>query len=170
VDEELIMRTGTVRAGGAAVAAGAATWSVTWLVAGPPQEGVNEAVQIWGSFAYQLGLVALLVVLDAAWPLSMLGLVAVGIAVLRARRWPGALRWLPLAAGLLIPVDIVTMVLFGPRVEIAVRAAYMTLAYGALGLRLVRWGGPEQPQRSSEQLGTGPTALTASRTAGRPGR
>lgn len=183
------MQTTTVRWCGAAAAAGGVLWSLTWLVAGVPEEGVNQAVEIWGSFAFQLGVVALLVamrgtdaagtsrwgrwllsgqaalmalaiawtvphlvdpnyqaknentvlvVLDAAWPLSMLGLVFVGVAVARARRWPTPLRWFPLAAGLLIPVDIAAMLLFGPWTEIVVRAAYMSATYGALGVLLVR--------------------------------
>lgn len=183
------MKTSTVRWCGAAAAAGAVAWSVTWLVAGVPVEGTNEAVEIWGSFAFQLGLVALLaamrgtdatgtsrwgrlvlageallvalaiawtlphltdpnymrdnenvllVVLDVAWPLSMLGLIAVGITVVRARRWPSPLRWLPLAAGLLLPVDIVAMILLGPSAEIAARAAYLSATYVALGVLLVR--------------------------------
>lgn len=183
------MRTTTIRTCGALVALGAVTWSVTWLVAGPPEEGRNAAVEIWGSAAFQLGLVALLVAmrgtdaagasrwgrrvvtgeavllglaiawtvphlgnpnyqddhggalltaLDAAWPLSMLGLVVVGVFVLRARRWPGALRWLPLAASLLIPLDILVMLVAGPWGQIVVRAVYMTLTYGAMGLLLLR--------------------------------
>lgn len=187
------MRETSVRACGAAVMVGAITWAVTWLVAGPPEEGVNQSVEIWGSFAYQLGLVALLaamratdatgpsrwgravvtgeavlvalaiawtlphladpnymskhdsvllVVLDAAWPLSMLGLVAVGVAVARAGRWTGALRWLPLAASLLLPVDVVAMVLLGPELEIVVRAAWMAVTYGLLGGLLLRGGVP----------------------------
>ena len=183
------MRTTTVRWCGAAAAAGAVIWSVTWLVAGVPEEGVNDAVEIWGSAAFQLGVVALLVamrgtdatgtsrtgrwvlsgeallmalaiawtvphltdpnyqgnndntllvVLDAAWPLSMLGLVAVGVMVLRARQWPSPLRWLPLAASLLLPVDILSMLLLGPWAEIVVRALYLSATYGALGVLLAR--------------------------------
>ncbi len=48
----------------------------------------------------------ILIVLDAFWPLSMVGFIAVGVMVARARRWPAPLRYLPLAASLLIPVDI----------------------------------------------------------------
>lgn len=183
------MRTTTVRWCGASAAAGALTWSTTWIVTGVPERGVNDAVEIWGSLAFQLGVVALLVamrgtdatgtsrwgrwvlsgeavlmalamawtvphlvdpnyqakndsvvlmVLDAAWPLSMLGLVAVAVAVACSRRWPSPLRWMPLAASLLIPVDIVTMLLFGAWTEIVVRAVYLSATYGALGLLLVR--------------------------------
>lgn len=186
------MRTTTVRWCGAAAAAGATIWSGTWLAAGVPEDGVNEAVEVWGSFAFQLGVVALLVAmrgtdatgssrrgrtvlsaqavlmalaiawtvphladpnymttndsavlvaLDVAWPLSMLGLVAVGAGVVRARRWPSPLRWMPLAASLLIPVDIVSMLLFGAWAEIVIRATYMTATYVALGVLVVRHAG-----------------------------
>lgn len=195
------MRTTTVRWCGAAAAAGAVVWAITWLAAGVPEEGVNKAVEIWGSFAFQFGIVALLVamrgtdatgtsrwgrwvlsgeavlmalaiawtvphladpnyqaknddvvlmVLDAAWPLSMLGLVAVGVMVVRARRWPSPLRWLPLAASLLLPVDIVTMLLFGPWTEIVLRALYMSATYGALGFLLVRQADQVVQARSVE--------------------
>lgn len=194
------VRTTTVRWCGAAAAAGAVIWSVTWIAAGVPEEGVNESVEIWGSFAFQLGVVALLVAmrgtdatgtsrwgrwvlsgeavlmalaiawtvphladpnymtnnesaflvaLDAAWPLSMLGLVAVAVTVVRADRWPSPLRWMPLAASLLIPVDVVTMLLFGPWTEIVVRSLYMSATYGALGVLLVRHAA-EVVSRSAE--------------------
>ncbi len=48
----------------------------------------------------------IIVALDAAWPLSMLWLIVVGATVARARRWPGNLRWAPLAASLWFPVTI----------------------------------------------------------------
>jgi hypothetical protein len=208
------MRTTTVRGCGAAVAAGAATWAATWIAAGVPEEGVNDAVEIWGSLAFQLGVVALLVamrgtdatgpspagrwvlsgeaalmalaiawtvphlsdpsyqathdstllvVLDAAWPLSMVGLVAVGVMVVRAHRWPAPLRWLPLAASLLLPVDIVTMLLFGPWTEIVVRALYLSATYAALGLLLARHA-PEVV--ASSQPSTAPE-VAGPRAAGR---
>lgn len=47
-----------------------------------------------------------LAVLDAFWPLSMVGFIVVAVMVARARRWPAPVRYLPLAASLLIPVDI----------------------------------------------------------------
>lgn len=54
----------------------------------------------------------ILPVLDLFWPLSMVGLIVVGILVVRARRWPVPTRYLPLAASLLIRVDIASA---GPR-------------------------------------------------------
>ena len=78
-----------------------------------------------------------LVVLDAFWPLSMAGLIVIGILVARAARWPSPLRYLPLAASLLIPVDIA--VAWTPdEVRNAVMGAYLALSYGLLGLSLIR--------------------------------
>jgi hypothetical protein len=85
----------------------------------------------------------------------MLGLIAVGIAVVRARRWRGLLRWLPLASSLLIPVDLVAMALLGPWPEIVVRASYMALSYAALGLVLALRPEDAQPPadlRNEERL------------------
>ncbi|MFC5833852.1 hypothetical protein [Nonomuraea insulae] len=79
----------------------------------------------------------ILVVLDAFWPLSMAGLIAVGFLVMRARRWPTPTRYLPLAASLLIPVDIA--VSWAPAgLRSAVTGLYLALAYGLLGLMMIR--------------------------------
>ncbi len=51
----------------------------------------------------------IMLALDAAWPLSMLWLIILGISVARARRWPGVLRWMPLAASLWFPVSILAL-------------------------------------------------------------
>ncbi|GAA3088989.1 hypothetical protein GCM10010464_61230 [Pseudonocardia yunnanensis] len=48
-----------------------------------------------------------LLVLDTAWPLSMLGLVAIAGAVVARRRWPVRARWLMLATSLWLPVGFV---------------------------------------------------------------
>lgn len=80
----------------------------------------------------------ILVVLDAFWPLSMVGLIVVGIFVIRARRWPSPARYLPLAASLLIPVDIALNVAgLGLDAQIVVSSAYLALAYTALGLAVI---------------------------------
>jgi hypothetical protein len=78
-----------------------------------------------------------LVVLDVFWPLSMAGLIVIGILVARTARWPSPLRYLPLAASLLIPVDIA--VAWTPdEVRNAVMGAYLAVSYGVLGLMLIR--------------------------------
>lgn len=78
-----------------------------------------------------------LVVLDAFWPLSMVGLLMVGIMVARAGRWPRPLRYLPLVAALLIPVDIAVSGA-SDDVRNAVMGCYLALSYGALGLGMAR--------------------------------
>lgn len=81
----------------------------------------------------------LLVVLDAFWPLSMAGLIVVGIVVAVARRWPSPLRWLPLAASLLIPVDIAVAASgASDPVRDLVMGGYLAVAYGVLGLMVAR--------------------------------
>ena len=78
-----------------------------------------------------------LVVLDVFWPLSMVGLIVIGVLVARAARWPTPLRYLPLAASLLIPIDIA--VAWTPdEVRNAVMGAYLAASYGLLGLSLIR--------------------------------
>lgn len=78
-----------------------------------------------------------LVVLDAFWPLSMVGLIVVGVMVLRARQWPAPLRYLPLVASLLIPVDI-AVASASDDVRNAVMGAYLAASYGLLGAVILR--------------------------------
>ncbi len=176
----------SARISGGLIAIGALVWAATRLVIGVPAEGVNDPVEIWGSFAFQLGLVAFLAVawatratgtgrggrlvlaaelvllamaigwtiphlwqanrphddlwiqvLDAGWPFSMLGLIAVGVAIARARRWPGAARWLPLAASLLIVVDI-ALAWLPIQVSHVITFVYLAVAYTLLGVAVIR--------------------------------
>lgn len=175
----------TARISGALIAIGAIVWAATRLVLGVPAEGVNHPVEIWGSFAFQLGLVAFLAVawatnatgtgrgrlvlafevmflalaigwtiphlweanrshaelwiqiLDAGWPLSMLGLIAVGVVIARARRWPGVARWLPLAASLLIVADL-ALAWLPLEVSHVFTFVYLAVAYTLLGIVVIR--------------------------------
>ncbi|MFZ0142097.1 MAG: hypothetical protein WAL70_13525 [Aeromicrobium sp.] len=78
-----------------------------------------------------------LVVLDVFWPLSMAGLIVIGILVARAAGWPSPLRYLPLAASLLIPADIA--VGWTPdEIRNGVMGVYLAASYGLLGLTLIR--------------------------------
>jgi hypothetical protein len=83
----------------------------------------------------------LLAVLDPFWPLSMAGLIVVGVLVLLSRRWPAPSRYLPLVASLLIPIDIA--IIWAP---VAVRDAfiplYLAVAYGLLGIAVIRQATP----------------------------
>ena len=78
-----------------------------------------------------------LMVLDLFWPLSMAGLVVVGVLVARARRWPRPLRYLPLAASLLLVVDI-AFFWASDRVATVVTGGYLAVSYGALGVMMIR--------------------------------
>lgn len=89
----------------------------------------------------------ILVVLDAFWPLSMLGLVVIGVLVTRAGQWPTPLRHLPLVASLLIPVDLAVM-WASDEVRYAVMGGYLAVSYGLLGLSMVRQSDRLQPQDS----------------------
>lgn len=146
-----------VRKCGLVIAFGAAAWAIAGLVAGPIEEGANSRLELAGSFAFQIGVLALvtavwvtegtgsrrwgravlvvqavlvvlavgwtlphlfepniasdgiMLALDAAWPLSMLWLIVLGVTVARARRWPGVLRRAPLIASLWFPVSILAL-------------------------------------------------------------
>lgn len=57
----------------------------------------------------------IMVALDTAWPLSMLWLLVVAVAVARVRQWTGRARWAPLIAKLWVVVvrSVAMAALFG---------------------------------------------------------
>ena len=102
---------------------------------------------------------AVLVVLDAFWPLSMAGLIVVGVFVLRARRWPSPSRYLPLAASLLIPVDIVLSVAgLSAESQTVARSAYLAIAYSLLGIFVIRQVAPLGEDGAETRAGRSLTA------------
>ena len=206
------MNTRTVQWLGALVALGGALWGLSWIVS-PSGNDTNSQIEIWASGVFQLGLLALLlvmwfsqatgtsrvargllaaevvalilaiawtvpylfdanrpttgvlVVLDAFWPLSMAGLIAIGVLVARASAWPTPLRYLPLVASMLIPVDIA--VSWTPEeVRNAVMGAYLAVSYGLLGLALNR----QASQIGTEERERGHNVSTPTSRQRRPGR
>jgi hypothetical protein len=77
-----------------------------------------------------------MVVLDVTWPLSVLGLVPVGVLILRARVWTPPLRKWPLVASLWLPLDIALTVVAGDDAALAFRVAWLTVVWGGLGVLL----------------------------------
>jgi hypothetical protein len=78
-----------------------------------------------------------MMVLDACWPLSMLGMVVLGIMVAVTGRWRGILRWWPLIAEAWLPLSIVVGLLVPTAVSDLVTPTLMIVGYGGLGLLLV---------------------------------
>jgi hypothetical protein len=72
-------------------------------------------------------------VCDAAWPLSVVFMIVVGIAVLAARVLEGWRRWTPVACGLALPMLIVAGLAFGPRAGILAFAVHTCAAWALLG-------------------------------------
>jgi hypothetical protein len=80
-----------------------------------------------------------LMVLDAFWPLAMLGKIVIGVLVIRARCWPAPVRYLPLAASMLFPIYIATSLAgLSEWTQIIVRATYFAVAHTLLGLAVIR--------------------------------
>lgn len=100
----------------------------------------------------------IIVALDAAWPLSMLWLIVVGATVARARRWPGSMRWAPLAASLWFPVSILASVA-GEWPSLAVSSLWLIATYGALGVVLMRR--PSLVARASSTTTDRPSAVSS---------
>ncbi|MGY1815157.1 hypothetical protein [Blastococcus sp. SYSU D00820] len=73
--------------------------------------------------------------LDAFWPVSMLGMFAIGIRIAIAGRWRGAARFWPLGAESWAPVCVPTAALL-PAIAPAVAAGHLLAGYACLGLVL----------------------------------
>ncbi|WP_285662757.1 hypothetical protein [Actinorhabdospora filicis] len=79
-----------------------------------------------------------LMVIDPAWPLTMLGMAVEGIAIARVGKWTGPLRWLPLAAGVWLPVLIGLKFGVGDGVALTYLSALWLLGtYGFIGALLL---------------------------------
>lgn len=75
-----------------------------------------------------------LAVLDASWPLSQLLLLALGIVMAAGKRLDGALRWLPLLAGMWFPVTMAASIVGGDTVSTIVSGIWLIGTFGALGV------------------------------------
>ena len=78
---------------------------------------------------------ALFLALDAFWPLSMLGMFAIGIRIAIAGRWQGPARFWPLGAESWAPVVIPAAALFSGAAPY-IAAGHLIVGYTALGLVL----------------------------------
>lgn len=113
----------------------------------------------------------ILVVLDAFWPLSMVGLIVVGIVVAKVGRWPSPGRYLPVAASLLIPVDIALIAVgLGLEAQNIARSAYLALAYAALGVAIVRQVAPLAERYEEAREGSPEMSVSGSRSFSPGGR
>jgi hypothetical protein len=75
-------------------------------------------------------------VLDAFWPLSMLGMAIIGVKVALAGRWRGPARFWPLVAESWAPVTIPIMGIFGDTAGLVAGAGHLLVGYTVLGLLL----------------------------------
>jgi hypothetical protein len=76
--------------------------------------------------------------LDAFWPLSMLGMVFIGIRVAVAGRWTGVTRFWPLVAESWAAVVLPINGIFGGAVSQNVAAAHLIVGYAVLGVLVAR--------------------------------
>lgn len=77
-------------------------------------------------------------ILDATWPLSMLGMFLLGIRVAIAGRWKGAARWWPLIAESWAIVTIPVMGAVGPSAATVVSVIHLLVGYTVLGRLVAR--------------------------------
>ena len=78
------------------------------------------------------------ILLDMNWPLSMLGMFAIGIRIAIAGRWSGLSRFWPMVAESWAVVVIPTLNVFGASVAVVVSFLHLSLGYGGLGRIVAR--------------------------------
>jgi hypothetical protein len=76
--------------------------------------------------------------LDAFWPISMLGMFLIGIRIAVAGRWRGASRFWPLVAESWAVVTIPTLGLFGYTAATVVSCVHLLVGYTVLGVLVSR--------------------------------
>jgi hypothetical protein len=76
--------------------------------------------------------------LDACWPLSMMGMFLIGIRIAVAGRWRGRARFWPLVAESWAPVVIPVFGIFGSTVAGVVAGLHLFVGYGVLGQIVAR--------------------------------
>lgn len=72
--------------------------------------------------------------LDAFWPLSMLGMFGIGITIAVAGRWHGVRRFWPMIAESWAIITIPTLMVFGPAVAAVVAPLHLLVGYLVLGV------------------------------------
>ncbi|TDO45444.1 hypothetical protein EV643_113217 [Kribbella sp. VKM Ac-2527] len=77
-----------------------------------------------------------LMVLDICWPLSMIGMMVIGIKIAFTGRWRGLLRWWPLVAESWVFVTIPSMIIFGDAASRWVGGGHLLIGYATLGVLL----------------------------------
>ncbi|MFI0412216.1 hypothetical protein [Actinomadura sp. 3N508] len=176
----LLLRT---RIAGAALVAGTTAWIAGLLEGGIRIRDEVVAVEIWGSMAFLVGVMSLVVLalstnatgarkgryiaivemvllvpamiwcplviaypedtpgwvipFDMCWPLSMLGMLVLGIAVAKVGRFRGLLRWQFLLCGLWLVVAGVGEAVLSDEAGTYPGMVWLGVSYGLLGLRLV---------------------------------
>jgi len=78
------------------------------------------------------------IVLDAFWPLSMLGMFLIGIRIAIAGRWKGATRFWPMVAESWAVVVIPTLGIFGDTAAHVVACLHLVVGYAVLGVLVSR--------------------------------
>jgi hypothetical protein len=78
------------------------------------------------------------IVLDAFWPLSMVGMFLIGIRIAIAGRWTGVTRFWPMVAESWAVVVIPTLGIFGDAAAHVVAVAHLVVGYAVLGVLVSR--------------------------------
>ena len=88
--------------------------------------GIFEATQIVSEESL------LFTIADLCWPLSMVFMIVVGIMAIRAKRWAGWQRFIPLICALWLPASILVMMPFGENAAVENVAAVFGFGWTAI--------------------------------------
>ena len=99
--------------------------------------GLAIASTLTWLFAREYQDTAWFLALDVFWPLSMLGMAAIGVRIAIAGRWTGVARFWPMVAESWAPVTVPTAFLL-PAITQYVGAAHLLIGYVVLGIILAR--------------------------------
>ncbi|MEU4390101.1 hypothetical protein [Kribbella sp. NPDC023855] len=77
-----------------------------------------------------------LLILDICWPLSMIGMMVIGIKLAITARWRGLLRWWPLVAESWVFVTMPAVIIFGDASARWVGGGHLLIGYATLGVLL----------------------------------
>ncbi|SEN59207.1 hypothetical protein [Nonomuraea pusilla] len=91
---------------------------------------------VHGTMPEDLQDIAVMQVLDVFWPLSMLGMMVIGVKLAFAGRWRGRLRWWPLIAESWAVVTVPTFIALGDQAGRWVGGVHLVIGYATLGLLL----------------------------------
>lgn len=107
-----------------------------WRTAFTVEKSLLALAAVWSLLHAFWPTLPFLPTLDAFWPISMVGMFIIGIAILIRGRWRGALRFWPTIAESWAFICVPALAIFGESISYWLPAAHLGVGYVALGVIL----------------------------------